>query len=646
MKSRHSSRPQRYYRLRLFVSHEIVPVLLCFAGSWVHGATLGGLQVRSSLGQPLEAQIEVMTEKRTLSAACFRTVGGDGEDVAQIRDVVFGWTQTKAGGILTLRSVNPVNEPVSTLTVQLACPGMSSTQRRYMLLLDPPANLPLASSTAPLSTAAAKTSRADEDRPSLGGIWRVREGDTLRSIARHFFPDSQPIRIRMLARMKQLNTWVDSRTYLPLPAGQTIRLPTAQEIGVSETSGSARAASTSARTVSPTRASSSSIAPPKTARLPSHESGPAPKSGNGRLTLQAGSAPTIGTAGDSAAALDAREARLLDQAAEMTASLGEVRQRIHQLEQQQAFLREQLAQRDALVNRVMQQVAAERAARIPLWLQWAPLVLMASMVLAMIVWMRQMVARTTSALDVGGLNRATPPAAARIPFSDPAPAAPDAAFAREMAASQQPDRALQPDDIALVQPDSVLEEVQLLLDSGFPEQAIRVLDAEVTHAPQQVNYWMRLFELYAEYDRRKDFEALAQRFRQHFLSESLWARVQTIGARLSQSDAPTGEAQLVFEPEELHRAQPDNSAVPAPADAASPTLIELPVAADTPPSAVVRQASVPLHPALAPARMLLEHGEKLAATELLESLLLSDDWSLKQGAARMLAEIEHWSESR
>lgn len=87
-------------------------------------------------------------------------------------------------------------------------------------------------------------------------------------------------------------------------------------------------------------------------------------------------------------------------------------------------------------------------------------------------------------------------------------------------------------EMDVVQPGNVQEEIQLLLDHGLGPQALRLLQHEITHRPTTLALWMRLFDACAQLGERRLFADYASRFRTQFASESLWHEVQSLGREL------------------------------------------------------------------------------------------------------------------
>ncbi len=228
-----------------------------------HAAGLGRLNVLSSIGQPLRAEIELTSvaqdEAGTLVARlappdAFAQANIDfGSVLTTLRFSV----QRRANGnpYVLVTSSQLLNEPFLDVLVELSW-GSGRLVREYTLLLDPPnttgsqrnvdpgqAVLPLppvvsprapAPRRAPASTAAAvpASSPASAPRPapiasgSSTGEYLVKSGDTALSIARENRPEGVSLE-QMLAALYRDNPQAFSGNVNRLLAGATVKIPDA-----------------------------------------------------------------------------------------------------------------------------------------------------------------------------------------------------------------------------------------------------------------------------------------------------------------------------------------------------------------------------------------------------------------------------------
>jgi pilus assembly protein FimV len=118
-------------------------LVLCAALPVAQAAGLGKLTLLSALGQPLDAEVEIVSlqpgeeglSARLASPQAFAQAGIEADPV--LSDVRFTIERRASTPILRLRSSRPINEPLLKLLVELT--SSSSRQvREYTLLLDPP----------------------------------------------------------------------------------------------------------------------------------------------------------------------------------------------------------------------------------------------------------------------------------------------------------------------------------------------------------------------------------------------------------------------------------------------------------------------------------------------------------------------------
>ena len=144
------------------------------AGPMVHAAGLGQLSVISPLGQPLNAEIEIVSlqpgEEEGLVARlappdAFRAAGIDFNPAL----VTARFTLERRGGrpLLRVRTTQPVNDPFLEMLVELQW-TTGRLVREYAVLLDPPEYRgPQAITAAPATPAAAPEPKPAE-APAFG----------------------------------------------------------------------------------------------------------------------------------------------------------------------------------------------------------------------------------------------------------------------------------------------------------------------------------------------------------------------------------------------------------------------------------------------------------------------------------------------
>ena len=120
-------------------------LVLCAVLPVAQAAGLGKLTLLSALGQPLNAEVEIVSlqpgeeglSARLASSQAFAQAGIEADPV--LSDVRFTVERRGSTPILRLRSSRPINEPLLKLLVELTS-SSSAQVREYTLLLDPPPN--------------------------------------------------------------------------------------------------------------------------------------------------------------------------------------------------------------------------------------------------------------------------------------------------------------------------------------------------------------------------------------------------------------------------------------------------------------------------------------------------------------------------
>ncbi|WP_232415373.1 MULTISPECIES: type IV pilus assembly protein FimV [Methylotenera] len=96
---------------------------------------LGEIEVRSHIGQPLQARINVQGIGELKDKACFR-IGGDSDGINAINHANLKLTNIKGDeGVLTISTTEAISEPIVSLSVIAECD--SNFRRDYVLLIDP-----------------------------------------------------------------------------------------------------------------------------------------------------------------------------------------------------------------------------------------------------------------------------------------------------------------------------------------------------------------------------------------------------------------------------------------------------------------------------------------------------------------------------
>jgi pilus assembly protein FimV len=176
--------------------------------------TLGEVQVRSALGEPLDARIPLaVAAGESIERACFGLVGDPGAGVPTIAAGTISIERARGTAALRVRTAYPLAEPATAMKVRAQCPGasQSASTRDFVILLDPRPEA-RAPSAAPV-------------RSILATIV-ARIGDTLESLARAIVPGSPSARDAYVDAMRSSNPSL--RTLgagEPIPEGTSVALP-------------------------------------------------------------------------------------------------------------------------------------------------------------------------------------------------------------------------------------------------------------------------------------------------------------------------------------------------------------------------------------------------------------------------------------
>ncbi len=129
-----------------------------------HAAGLGKLSVRSALGQPLNAEIELLArDKSELDALSARLAGNDAfreakiDPAAVLYNLKFAVDKKPDGrAVLKITSSKPINDPFLDMLIELDW-ATGRMVREYTVLLDPPGMTAAQTPVSPLEVNSAST---------------------------------------------------------------------------------------------------------------------------------------------------------------------------------------------------------------------------------------------------------------------------------------------------------------------------------------------------------------------------------------------------------------------------------------------------------------------------------------------------------
>lgn len=259
-------------------------LLAATIASQAHAAGLGKLTVNSALGQPLTAEIELVSlQPGEFESLAARVASPDSYREARIeygsslRTIRFAVERRPNGQpILKLTSVAAVNEPFLDVLVELTWPA-GRLMREYPILLDPPgfnearapvvaprpsvATAPTAAPTAAPATAPTTTSGVatvtpvtpstpvEPSKPSVASsapgapakaapassspsdtYGPVKKGDTLNKIAGEMKPDSVSLEQMLVALYRENQSAFIDNNMNRLKTGQILRVPAESDV--------------------------------------------------------------------------------------------------------------------------------------------------------------------------------------------------------------------------------------------------------------------------------------------------------------------------------------------------------------------------------------------------------------------------------
>ena len=239
-------------KIALILAGLLLPCTLAFS------AGLGRLNVQSALGQPLRAEIEIVSlqsgEAESLSAAlaaaeAFRQANIDLSSV--LFAIRFAVERRPSGQfVVSLSSTQPINEPFIDMLVELSWSG-GRLVREYTFLLDPPEYKSPSSATAvqpvappvvarplpsepagpvavPAPVPAAPASAAAPARPAAAksaGTYEVKRGDTLAKIAQQTKPADVSLQQMLVALYRANEDAFIGNNMNRLRAGRILSVP-------------------------------------------------------------------------------------------------------------------------------------------------------------------------------------------------------------------------------------------------------------------------------------------------------------------------------------------------------------------------------------------------------------------------------------
>lgn len=236
-----------------------VVVVLTFS-SYVCAVGMGGINVASSLGQPLKAEIELVSVNNSEKASLIARIAspdayrGAGLEYPYDKKIKFK-IESRANGApyISVSSDQPINDPFISLLIDLSW-SSGRLLREYTFLLDPPDYAveqpkpalvqviapavkaePLHQESIPASKPVIKPSAADKpaltkEKSHSSGIITVQRGDTLRKIASENKPDEVNLEQMLVALYRANAEEFDGKNMNRIKVGKILRMPVKSEI--------------------------------------------------------------------------------------------------------------------------------------------------------------------------------------------------------------------------------------------------------------------------------------------------------------------------------------------------------------------------------------------------------------------------------
>ncbi|MEO8384868.1 MAG: FimV/HubP family polar landmark protein [Betaproteobacteria bacterium] len=224
--------------------------LLAFSALSVYAAGLGKLSVSSALGQPLSAEIELVSlQPGEFEAITARVASPESYGEARIeytpllRQLRFA-TERRANGtpLLKIASSAPINEPFLDVLVEMNWPA-GRLLREYPILLDPPgfneariaapvADVAVVKPSVSVPSPAATISGSPSAKTEAAGdtYGPVKRGDTLSKIATEMKSDTVSLEQMLVALYRENKAAFVDNNMNRLRTGQILRVPSASEV--------------------------------------------------------------------------------------------------------------------------------------------------------------------------------------------------------------------------------------------------------------------------------------------------------------------------------------------------------------------------------------------------------------------------------
>lgn len=514
-----------------------------------NAAGFGEIILHSRVGEALRAEVPLIGDRDGLETACFSLTNKTESDLPVVAGARIKLVREGNVPRLIITGHRPVADPIFVVALRANC-GVELS-RDYVLMPQPP--LSLAISAGQLPTAHSESPQPIR-RPIPGRTWSANEGDSLAGLAEAMAPDSPAKQRRLLAALQSANP--DIAPDQPLAEGSAVRIPAPRK----------------------------AVRPPRPAAQ--HSESPvlalAGQSPAGELSP---TTPTPATTGDRVVlGAPPADIRPDERTGPPRSSMPDVEQRILKMETTIGLLSDQvtklneaitLATESLVLQQKLQAAQASQAASSALTApppppaapeprqdnsnSWLQLLLSALVGGGIASFTAHLLSRRHQEQTLAELSGrlATTDQAPEIqpsppPPPTPRPPAPPTTLSRQPAVEPPPARweaaptavdldlgEPAPGDVSVDEGDSALHLAEIMLSYGRVKGAVDVLATYIEkNAPDRIEPWLTLLNLYRRGNLREEFEVLMQRMRQRFNFQIPgWEQSQTpISGLLSLED--------------------------------------------------------------------------------------------------------------
>ncbi|WP_137935889.1 hypothetical protein [Chitinivorax sp. B] len=445
-----------------------------------HALVLEDIRVRSYLGQPFRAQIQFHSEADDIvEPRCVKLIPLDvGGGTLPIANSQIQITDRPGGGIIRIHTRQAINEPVLQFAVQLDC-GSGQLTREYTILIDPEEMAP---------------SIEPAESPAMAVAPRGPSGDRVVSnVQTELPPQGRP-----------------SRT---TPRRKPTATPSAAK---------------------PNDQPQLHISP--TTFLNNFK----PDGSDIDFGIQLQFSKELGTTRPGARENNtSRDLARAMQSDDQTAAILQLEHQIGQLEKQLAALRAQMQTMPStppaagpatpLQTEPSTATTSTMPSRSPAWLNYLFWALLGGVILGLVAWLYRYRSRHMTEEETSVVLETSSAGDEKPAMSDIAQRA-----AQKAALADGLDFDSAKEDAIIVNDHErwLIEEAQIFLKQGWRDQAINLLDEEVTRNPYQLDIWLMLFEIFQKDKDKSGFAAHAERFKALVRGLPIWRTIREMGATI------------------------------------------------------------------------------------------------------------------